>query len=155
MQQSATDQSLANIPTIQPDDLSQMVDDLFTTMLGMPVDSTQESAEPPTNALQASVQIRGDWTAMLQIIASKEFASHAANAMFGVDPSELTEDEILDALGEVANVIGGNAKGVVDKDCSLTIPCVGGYAKTEAQSNTTQLSYQFRGEPMHVVLTES
>ena len=44
--------------------------------------------------------------------------------MFGCEPDDLGDEEVLDALGEVANMVGGNVKGMIDADCKLSLPTV-------------------------------
>ena len=154
MQQFATDQQPSSNPLIQSEQLTQMVDDLFNTMLSMPVNSAEKSDELAQNSMNATVVIEGDWCAQLHVFATKKFASLAACAMFGLEPAEISDEEVSDALGEVANVIGGNAKGIVDKDCSLSLPCVGGEGIGEVSANALQLSFECNGEPFHVVLVE-
>ena len=47
--------------------------------------------------------------------------------MFGTNPSETTQEDIKDALGELTNMTGGNIKSIVhedDQECYLSLPAV-------------------------------
>lgn len=41
------------------------------------------------------------------------------------DDEEVTEDDLTDAFGEIANVVGGNVKALIDAVARLTLPQVG------------------------------
>ena len=44
--------------------------------------------------------------------------------MFDVEENTTTDDEIRDALGEVANMTAGNVKALVESYCRLSLPMV-------------------------------
>lgn len=128
MPQSAIDQSTHELclqPKIAIAEITQMASDLFTAMLGLNFDATQrEMPEQLENPLQSSIKINGDWNAEVRVVGSKSVAAQIACAMFGKCSDELEEDEINDAFGEVVNVIGGNAKGIINGECQLSLPAV-------------------------------
>ena len=139
---------------VQAEHVAQMMDDLFTAMLGMPFNPVPEGVMPQgCDDLQASVRVSGDWNAEIRILASAELSRQIACAMFAAEPADLTSDEILDALGEVANVIGGNAKGIVGRDCRLSLPCVGAPAP-ECGADRLSLTFQCGEHPISVQLID-
>lgn len=106
--------------------LAQMATDMFVSMLDMHVEAIDLLPyEANTRLLCASVRISGTWNAELHVITSETVAKAIACNMFATDVENVTSEDVRDALGEVANVIGGNAKGMMDHDCSLSLPCVG------------------------------
>jgi chemotaxis protein CheX len=158
MPQSAIDQPTKSdsSPLIKPTDVSQMASDLFTAMLGMPFDPALiEACDISNDALQSFITIDGSWNAEFRIVVPQKLASLIACAMFGIDESELTCDEIFDALGEVVNVIGGNAKGIVDQDCNLSLPCIGKYEPVLNPCQWQTLTYDCAGQPFTVLIHES
>jgi chemotaxis protein CheX len=44
--------------------------------------------------------------------------------MFDVPSPELSAEEVLDAVGELANIAGGNIKGLIEEPCELSLPVV-------------------------------
>ena len=128
MTQSVTDQNEENkmaLETIQPQHIADMANDFFSVMLGMNFDAVpREHAPEFENMLQSSIRISGGWNAEMRIRASRVLAKRIACAMFDANPDSVTEEEIHDAFCEVVNVIGGNAKGIVDKNSSLSLPCI-------------------------------
>jgi chemotaxis protein CheX len=153
MPQFATDQK-SDALLIQPDNIRQMTADLFDSMLFMPVSEADEGAEVTcSDSLQAAIRIDGEWTAQMTVIATRKLAEHVACAMFGGEPGDLADQDVQDALGEVVNIIGGNAKGIVDKDCGLSLPCVG--PAMEIPSEGLTVSFSCQDEVFHVYIAEN
>lgn len=157
MEQLVTNQPMAEtmqIQQIQVTDIVSMTKDLFVSMLEMPL-STIGCAEwdPAFKGLQATVRINGDWNAELRVIASDKLAQVIACAMFDMCEPDLSTSEKLDALGEVANVIGGNIKGNVGVESDLSLPCVGD-TYTEIPSDALLQSFRCANETLHVVLIQ-
>ena len=95
-------------------------------MLAMDFDATpQDACKINESDLLASVRIDGDRSASVFVYTSPELANCIAASMFGQELDELEQSDVLDALGEVVNVIGGNVKGILNQECSLSLPCVG------------------------------
>jgi CheY-specific phosphatase CheX len=132
-----------------------MAHDLFNAMLEMPFNpEPQESSGIAAPDVQASIRISGDWEAECHVLASDELATRIANSMFGSEAGELSEAEIHDAMGEVVNVIGGNAKGMVDLDCKLSLPCVGRYIADQPEA-ALKLEFDCAGLPLTIVIIEN
>jgi len=104
--------------------LEQIATDVLNGMLGLDVSPTRDEPAHPDN-LVASIRISGDWQAGLEVFTPVSSARRIAEQMFGTDTSELQDAEIADALGEIANMIGGNLKGMTPGETKLSLPCVG------------------------------
>ena len=158
MPQSAIDQQPGEAPPtlrIGPDEVARMANDLFNAMLGMPFNpEPQDSSGIAAPDVQASIRISGDWAAECHVLASDELATRIANGMFGSEAGELSEAEIHDAMGEVVNVIGGNAKGMIDLDCALSLPCVGRFIGDQPES-ALKLEFDCAGLPLTIVIVEN
>lgn len=158
MSLSAIDQQSGEAtPTLRigPNEVARMANELFSAMLGMPFNpEPQDSSGIAEPDVQASIRISGDWTAECHVLASDELAARIATGMFGSEAGQLSEEEIQDALGEVVNVIGGNAKGTVDLDCTLSLPCVGRYI-TEQPKTAMTLEFDCTGLPLTIVIIEN
>jgi CheY-specific phosphatase CheX len=77
-----------------------------------------------TRHLSASVQISGGWDGTVLVSCAEGLARKVAATMFDVEESTTTDDEIRDALGEVANMTAGNVKALVESYCRLSLPMV-------------------------------
>src|SRR5207253_367907 len=49
-------------------------------------------------------------------------ARDVAGFLFGRPPDEVEKDDLRDALGELANIIGGNLKALMSGVCRLGLP---------------------------------
>lgn len=135
--------------------LAQMVQDVLTTMLELPHQSFDGLPEPNApNQLMAAVRISGSWQATLQIYACEKLARRIACAMFAQAADVLDDEDVLDAFGEVVNVIGGNVKGMIDQDCTLSLPCVG-TAQPDPTPTSLTIMYDVCGNLLTVELIQA
>ena len=65
-----------------------------------------------------------------------------------------SDEEILDAMGELVNIIGGNAKGIIDCECRLSLPCVGRYT-SELPESSLKIDFDCDGLPITIAMIES
>ena len=73
----------------------------------------------------STIAIGGAWTATLVVTVELELARSFAGSLLMTGLDELTDDDVTDALGELANVVGGNVKGLVDDEtATLSLPAV-------------------------------
>jgi chemotaxis protein CheX len=72
----------------------------------------------------ASVCVSGAWEGVVMVEAGPEAADLLSAALFGMQPGEPADADIADALGEVANVIGGNLKSTLPGPSLLSLPVV-------------------------------
>jgi chemotaxis protein CheX len=104
--------------------------DVFSTMLGMDVSSKQEysdqNAPTVSESVLAFVGIAGSWAGTGVISCSPDFACRLSNRFLMSDCTSVNE-EVLDAVGEVANMVIGNFKTMVEErvgPLGLSIPTV-------------------------------
>jgi chemotaxis protein CheX len=74
--------------------------------------------------VSASVSVTGAWRGHVVLSCSAKAAKNAAAALLGVEFDEVTTEDIADALGELANIIGGNVKSLLPEPCALSLPHV-------------------------------
>lgn len=74
--------------------------------------------------LIAWVSISGDWSGHLMLVCSEAAARAITTDMFQMGEDEVSTAEIADALGEIANMVGGSVKGMVGADAALSLPQV-------------------------------
>src|SRR5580693_4193843 len=92
--------------------------DVFSTMLGLQMTIKPAYADPnaPTIAdgVLAFVGIAGAWTGAGAISCSAAFACQICNQLLMTEACSVNE-EVLDAVGEVANMIIGNFKTAAEE----------------------------------------
>jgi chemotaxis protein CheX len=96
--------------------------EVFNMMLGMKVAPCEDSNLVPE--LTAIVGLAGSLCGLFCIRCSKETGARLTQRMLNIDSSEC-EAEVLDALGELCNMLAGSFKaripGIADT-CMLSIP---------------------------------
>ena len=154
MPQSAIDQSEVDGNRIQASDVAQITSDLFVAMLSMPFDAKpSDDLEVSGDALEACVKITGEWTAELRVLCPTDLVSRIACTMYGTTEEDLEAEEARDALGEVANVVGGNVKGIINGECALSLPCVG--QPRERDDQGLWLTFKCDDSPITIALIEN
>jgi len=104
--------------------------DVFSTMLQLPLASDpfhDEAPEPESlDGVVALVGIAGTWIGTGRIACSPQFACRLAGSLL-MQPCEAVNEEVLDAVAEVANMIIGNVKTIFEEKLGplgLSIPTV-------------------------------
>jgi chemotaxis protein CheX len=109
---------------VAPARLVEIAQNVWQMVLGFrlrPVESDPRRPEAQ-DLMLARVSISGAWQGELTLGCSTEVARRAAAAMFGKLPKDANPEEIRDALGELANMVGGNFKTALKGDCRLSVP---------------------------------
>lgn len=103
---------------------------VFSTMLGLEVTSEPEytDADAPavSDGVLAIVGLAGSWTGAGVITCSAAFACRICNQLLMTEATSVNE-EVLDAVGEVANMVVGNFKTMIEEHLGplgLSIPTV-------------------------------
>lgn len=106
--------------------IQQLTAMIWNSILQLPVEPVDPDApafEDP-RMMAACVQITGAWEGAVSLAAGESFATHAASIMFGLAEADVKMAERQDALGELANMIGGNVKALLPEPCALSLPSV-------------------------------
>lgn len=124
------------------EDLTRLV---FETVVGRT--ATRDESQP--NSPRAyTVEVLGAWTGSISVEASDELARLVTRSMF--DCLDAPPDDVRDAMCELANVIGGNLKGLMPGPSALSVPRV--TAGESAPSDAKQLLFSCAGEPFSVTV---
>ncbi len=109
--------------TIEPEILFSIVEMIWSGSFGFRVEPAKP-ATAPAGAVTAVVAIDGEWAGTVAVRTSGELALWAATSMFGRPASELTRQDIEEAVAEVANMTGGNLKACLPGPSRLSLPRV-------------------------------
>jgi chemotaxis protein CheX len=118
--------------TLDPDYLREITDQVWTSFLdpdgtkplSYTAGSTVRTVSALDDALAAAVSVTGAWRGHVVVACSDAASHHVAAALLGVPAGEVTPADVTDALGELANVIGGNVKALLPESCALSLPYV-------------------------------
>lgn len=89
----------------------------------LPPGLLREQAEEITGC----VTIHGTWNGVVMVSCSTRLAIWLASRMFETLDTETTAADADDALGEIANIIGGNLKSLLSGDgtpCRISLPMI-------------------------------
>lgn len=151
--------SLQYIPTVA--DLNEIVEQVWQSYLDpegvnplVPVDEPNDVSE-----IHASVSITGTWHGHVVVACSTAGGRQAAGAFLAMDPDEVSDEDLNDVLGELANIIGGNVKSMLPAGCFVSLPHV---VHAPAHANhwpaaekICELSGLWSGEPIAVSMWQS
>lgn len=142
---------LTQSSVVDEETLAEIVGFVWQTFVGDEVLARLPASTPiPAPDRFATIAIGGTWTAT--IVASmtpgllRRFAAH----LMGLPPSELEPDDVDDAFGELANVVGGNVKGLIDDPATtLSLPLVSETRPVvPGGRHTAHIAYDLGGEAM-------
>jgi chemotaxis protein CheX len=70
----------------------------------------------------ASISVTGGWDGHVVVGCSSRAATAIAAAMLALPVDEVTGADVVDAIGELVNVVGGNVKSMLPGTSVLTMP---------------------------------
>jgi CheY-specific phosphatase CheX len=110
------------------EDLRTIVSNVFNIQLGMeldePTDLSGKADLKKERTVTSSVQITGEWKGAVHLQSTYRLAQRATAIMFGMEEDELSDDDIPDAFGELANMIAGNFKALLEGVNYISLPIV-------------------------------
>jgi chemotaxis protein CheX len=103
---------------------------IWHSMLQLPLQPVENASAPKDTAalkeqcLSACVQITGAWRGAVRLDCSCRFARRTAAAFLGLSELEVLREQMLDALGEVTNMVAGSIKPLLPGPCQIALPSV-------------------------------
>jgi CheY-specific phosphatase CheX len=111
-------------PAVYEAPTARIVEDVFRTMLGMEVAARTGAPAAAAGTITAAIQFVGEWKgALLLQCGLSQALEFTRRLMPGIQPAAFDGD-VRDALGELANMMGGNLKSVLPQGVGLAIPLV-------------------------------
>ncbi|KQX64561.1 chemotaxis protein CheX [Angustibacter sp. Root456] len=109
---------------VSSDELWSIVGEVWESILdhsAMRVDHAFNLDEAMTSA----VTISGDWNGVVTFTCPRTAGVAIARAMLALGPEDdVSDEDVVDALGEIANVVGGQVKALCAGDNHLGLPLV-------------------------------
>lgn len=108
---------------LSPEDVVQVVDEIVGAFLATSATlATDEGTHPRT--VVACVHVSGSFTGSVICSVTERFAALCAERMLDVDISEVDDESVVDAIGEIVNMIGGSVKALLPEPSTLSLPVV-------------------------------
>jgi chemotaxis protein CheX len=103
--------------------VASVVVNVFESILAMSPEPL--AAEPSDGALlTAALHFSGGWSGATLLELSPDLARFLTSRMLGMDPPESVDGDVIDAMGELVNMIGGNLKTILPPGVELSLPSV-------------------------------
>jgi chemotaxis protein CheX len=107
-------------------DLADVVNEIFSSMAGMDLAPSSNIIPFDRRAgyVVSSVQIVGEWQAAVRLDIDLALARQACANLVGLQPDDLSAQDIRDAAGELANMAAGSVKALCSPLSRLSLPNV-------------------------------
>ena len=146
---------------VSEDVLAEMVEQVWLSYLDpegvSPLVRTGEDGQP--SDVHSSVSISGSWTGHVVYASSTAAARRAAAAFLAMEADEVSQEDLSDVLGELANIVGGNVKAMLPAGCLLSLPQVvlapDSATKYPNAERVTGLYGLWEGEPVSISMWRS
>ena len=146
------------VPTVA--DLTEIVDQVWSSYLDpegvnplLPVGPVEGAGD-----MLGSVSITGSWHGHVVVSVSGAAAKHAAAAFLAMTPDEVSDEDVVDVLGELANIVGGNVKSMLPAGCFVSLPHVvtnPGTARFPSAVQVCELAGTWLDEPVSISMWQS
>lgn len=141
--------------TVDKQTLAEIVGFVWEMFMSESLEESDRSAD--RGGMTATISIGGPWTATLAVTVSEALAATFSAALLGGTPDSLDPADVEDALGELANVVGGNVKGLLEDNgaSTLSLPVVSHEVPTVAGGQlTVTCDFDVHGDVMTWALYE-
>lgn len=107
--------------------------------------------ELPADALSSWVDVVGPWTGSVVLTTGTQTAADLTRALLGeTAPEILDHEDVADAFGEIANVVGGNVKAALPGPSGLSLPNVGAAPEVRNPADVCRVGVLWRGQPLTI-----
>ena len=115
------DTSLDTVITV--DDVETIAGEVWASLMLDMAEPIADAQDTP-NVVTASVSVTGNWSGHVTVTCSQNTAVALTAMMLGIDAPEVVESDMADAVGELANMVGGSLKGLLPPPSTLSLPHV-------------------------------
>jgi chemotaxis protein CheX len=106
-----------------PAAIEEIVTEIFVGLIGedeippypMPYDGSELT-------VSASVSVTGEWSGHVVVACGADLGRQIAAGFLMADASDINDDDLSDAMGEFANVVGGSVKSMMPGPSKLSLP---------------------------------
>ena len=113
------------VEVVSPDDVCIIAQDVWASFLAVHILQIQvDDALAGRPSMVGAVRVTDAWFGAVVLEMTPGLARSVAATMFGSTPDVVTDPEVVDALGELTNMIGGNIKSLLPAPSQLSLPMV-------------------------------
>ncbi|MCZ2837894.1 chemotaxis protein CheX [Modestobacter sp. VKM Ac-2985] len=138
---------------LDPETVQSIADEIWPTLVGDGEAFVPVPVAPPAEVVSAWVTITGPWNGAVVLTCAPATAGALAESVLMTRPPTVVDDEdVADALGELANVLGGNIKSVLPGPSSLGLPQIGSAPATGRLDDVCRVNGQWRGQSLTITV---
>ena len=131
--------------------IQSIAEDAWIALVGEDEILVPLPGELPGDVVSSWVDVVGPWTGTVVLTTGRETAAGLTRALLGEHaPAELDDEDIADAFGEIANVVGGNVKAALPGPSALSLPDVGEAPAVRNPADVVRIDVLWRGEPITI-----
>lgn len=105
-------------------EVNRIVEDVLLTMTDYPVAAACTEYFEQSDRATCAVFFTGEWAGAVLIECPMGMALEFTARLMRIPKPVQFDDDVFDALGELANMIGGNLKSVLPRGVNLSMPSV-------------------------------
>jgi chemotaxis protein CheX len=144
------------VPAIAAD-IEDITRTIWATIFDLPLEPGDQHELGPESSVTSCVQIDGEWHGALVLKCPMSLAETLTQQMFQAESrSDIGVAEVRDALGELANMLGGNVKALLPGPSQISLPAVAVGSDYELSvvgtSEMARISFRCDGEPLLITL---
>ena len=155
MTQSATEPSTGRpiSELLDAETVQSIADEIWPTLVGDGEAFVPVPVPPPAEVVSAWVDIIGPWHGSVVLTCSPATAEALTECVLMTRPPTVVDaEDVADALGELANVLGGNIKSVLPGESKLGLPQVGTAPTHGSLDDVRALVGQWRGNYLTITV---
>ncbi|OLB78084.1 MAG: chemotaxis protein CheX [Actinobacteria bacterium 13_2_20CM_2_71_6] len=110
-----------------------------------------------SSGVSASVSLTGAWHGHVVVTCSSEAARNAAAAFLAMETTEVSDEDMTDVMGELANIVGGNVKSMLPAATAVSLPHVvtGAANRFPTTRQICELAGTWLDEPFSISMWQS
>jgi chemotaxis protein CheX len=126
--------------------VQSIADEVWPSLVGDGEAFVPVPVAPPAEVVSAWVDIIGPWNGSVVLTCAPATAEALTESVLMTRPPTVVDPEdVADALGELANVLGGNIKSVLPGESKLGLPQIGAAPPRGRLDDVRSLAGQWRG----------
>lgn len=141
------------------EDIVALVEHTWQTLFGAAIELSEPFTLGP-DGLRASIEISGAWEGRVVLEYPAASAEAIACSLLEAKPGELEPDAIVDAAGEMANILAGNLKSMLPQPSRLGLPVTTSAPNLQetpdfSNKNHQNVSFSWNSTPISVSILTS
>lgn len=102
----------------------QTVAYVFDSMLNLTVEPVECELPGPIELVTAALHFSGGWTGATLLEVPPDMTRIFTSRMLSMDVPDTVDADVVDAMGELTNMVGGNLKTIMPPGVHLSLPSV-------------------------------